>query len=189
MNYITLYISFLFYMQENYIYIHTDEGRLMRPLLYFENDGTLHYNNVPYVMKGMMNNSITWSQYIHGFEKENKNNYYDLDEFISKKENIEKKCLLEMLDKNEEESSYICQYIHEINNELKYEYTHCEIHPSMIFGVMGSQVIFPEHNQLPRNLFSCGQSKQAVSLYHSNYLNRIDKLGVVLNYGDIPLVK
>ena len=189
MNYIPIYISFLFDMKDNYIYIQTDEGRLMRPLLYFENDGTLHYNNVPYVMKGMMNNSITWSQYIHGFEKENKNNYYDLDEFISKKENIEKKCLLEMLDKNEEESSYICQYIHEINNELKYEYTHCEIHPSMIFGVMGSQVIFPEHNQLPRNLFSCGQSKQAVSLYHSNYLNRIDKLGVVLNYGDIPLVK
>ena len=54
---------------------------------------------------------------------------------------------------------------------------------------MGNQVVYPENNQLPRDLFSCGQSKQAVSLYHSNYQNRIDKMGVVLNNGDIPLVK
>ena len=31
--------------------------------------------------------------------------------------------------------------------------------------------------------------KQAVSLYHSNYQNRIDKMGVVLNTGQVPLVK
>jgi len=31
--------------------------------------------------------------------------------------------------------------------------------------------------------------RQAVSLYHSNYHTRIDKMGVVLNYGQIPLVK
>ena len=31
--------------------------------------------------------------------------------------------------------------------------------------------------------------RQAVSLYHSNFQTRIDKMGVVLNYGQIPLVK
>ena len=36
------------------------------------------------------------------------------------------------------------------------------------------------------NLFSCGQSKQGVSLYHSNFTNRIDKMGVILNYGQMP---
>jgi hypothetical protein len=54
---------------------------------------------------------------------------------------------------------------------------------------MGNQIVFPESNPLPRDLFSCGQSKQAVSLYNSNYQNRIDKMGVVLNNGQIPLVK
>ena len=54
---------------------------------------------------------------------------------------------------------------------------------------MGNQVVYPENNQLPRDLFSCVKAKQAVSLYHSNYQNRIDKMGVVLNNGDIPLVK
>ena len=54
---------------------------------------------------------------------------------------------------------------------------------------MGNQIVFPENNQLPRDLFSCGQSKQAISLYNSNYQNRIDKMGVVLNNGQIPLIK
>jgi DNA-directed RNA polymerase II subunit RPB2 len=68
-------------------------------------------------------------------------------------------------------------------------YTHMEIHPSLILGIMGNQVVFPENNQLPRDLFACGQAKQAVSLYHTNFPARIDKLGVMLNNGQIPLVK
>ena len=40
---------------------------------------------------------------------------------------------------------------------------------------MGNQIVFPENNQLPRDLFACGQMKQAVSLYHSNFPVRIDK--------------
>ena len=54
---------------------------------------------------------------------------------------------------------------------------------------MGNQVVFPENNQLPRDLFACGQAKQAVSLYSTNFFSRIDKMGVMLNYGQIPLVK
>jgi DNA-directed RNA polymerase beta subunit len=54
---------------------------------------------------------------------------------------------------------------------------------------MGNQVVFPENNQLPRDLFACGQMRQAVSLYHSNFQTRIDKMGVVLNYGQTPLIK
>ena len=54
---------------------------------------------------------------------------------------------------------------------------------------MGNQIVFPENNQSPRNVFSCGQSQQAASLYNSNYFSRMDKMAVVLNYGQIPLVK
>ena len=68
-------------------------------------------------------------------------------------------------------------------------HTHREIHPSLILGIMGHQIIFAAHNQLPRNLFSCGQSKQAVSVYNTNHQLRIDKMSVVLNYGETPLVK
>ena len=67
--------------------------------------------------------------------------------------------------------------------------THCEIHPSLILGLMANQIIYPENNPYPRDAFSCGQSKQGVSLYHSNYHTRFDKSCFVLNYGQIPLTK
>ena len=54
---------------------------------------------------------------------------------------------------------------------------------------MANQIIFPEHNQFPRNAFSCGQAKQGVGLFHSNYRNRVDKSALMLNYGQIPLTK
>ena len=40
------------------------------------------------------------------------------------------------------------------------KYTHCEIHPSTIFGILASCVPFPEHNQSPRNTYQCAMSKQ-----------------------------
>ena len=88
--------------------------------------------------------------------------------------------------------------IHEVNNTLQCvsfdklknkNYTHLEIDPSVILGIMANQVIFAENNPLPRDLFSCGQSKQGVSMYHSNFQNRIDKSSLILNYGQIPLIK
>jgi DNA-directed RNA polymerase beta subunit len=54
---------------------------------------------------------------------------------------------------------------------------------------MGNSVVYPEFNQFPRNLFSCGQSKQAVSMFHTNAQLRMDRSGIVLNYGQTPLVK
>jgi len=69
------------------------------------------------------------------------------------------------------------------------QYTHVEIHPSLLMGVMGNQICFPENNPVARNVFGCGQAKQAASLYHSNYQVRIDKMGVVINNGEVPIVK
>ena len=69
------------------------------------------------------------------------------------------------------------------------QYTHVEIHPSLLMGVMGNQICFPENNPVARNVFGCGQAKQAASIYHSNYQVRIDKMGVVINNGEVPIVK
>ena len=54
---------------------------------------------------------------------------------------------------------------------------------------MANQIIYPENNPYPRDAFSCGQSKQAVSLYNSNFHTRFDKSSFVLNYGQLPLTK
>ena len=178
LRYIPIQISFLFDIKDNYIFIFSDGGRLVRPVLYLENDGTIGYLKHKKIFLNIKKNTISWEQYTHGFAKHTEL-YTNIDDTFHSIQ--DKKAILEYLDKNEEESTYICLYANELQDMNKSPYSHCEIHPSMMFGIMGSQVIFPEHNQLPRNLFSCGQSKQAASLYHSNFQNRIDTMGVVLN--------
>jgi len=64
--------------------------------------------------------------------------------------------LIELLDVEEEESAMIAMFVQDIdkNRKLqKYQYTHCEIHPSMILGVCASIIPFPDHNQSPRNTY------------------------------------
>jgi DNA-directed RNA polymerase II subunit RPB2 len=48
------------------------------------------------------------------------------------------------------------------NNALNY--THCEIHPSMLFGVAASVIPFPNHNQATKNTLQSAMSKQAMGM-------------------------
>lgn len=66
--------------------------------------------------------------------------------------------------------------------------SHCEIHPSMILGVLASIIPFVNSNQAPRNQFSGAQTKQAVGVFATNYLNRMDTKSQVLLYPQAPIV-
>jgi DNA-directed RNA polymerase beta subunit len=136
----------------------------------------------------LANDTITWKQIITGFLG---------DAGISGGDDAEQyrnqQCLLEYMDTEEEQSALIATNIYDLddaqNLQKKKFYTHVEIDGSLILSVMGNMVSYPEHNPIPRNSFSCGQSKQAVSVFNTNYQLRMDKMAVVLNYGQIPLIK
>jgi len=144
--------------------------------------------------------NYSWENVISGFmdkkdpQFHTKNNkIYEISELydnitkITDNKLLVNKAIVDYIDTAEEEGALIATTNEDLPKS-KY-FTHMEINPSFILGVLGNLIIYPENNPLPRNAFSCGQSKQAVSLYHSNYQMRIDKMGVVLNYGQIPLVK
>lgn len=149
-----------------------------------------------------MSGKYSWSDVVSGFNKPaeyniRNNKTYRLDNLYPKladmtpEQKIEflenNKAIIDYVDTSEEETALIA-----INNQVMRTspfYTHRELDPSLIFGVMGNSIIYPETNQFPRNCFSCGQSRQAVSVYHSNAQMRMDKMGVLLNYGQTPLIK
>jgi DNA-directed RNA polymerase II subunit RPB2 len=198
-----VYTSIYFDYENNEILIYTDSGRLSRPIYYFSQNRPSFSRKEVIEKMDSESDKISWNQIISGWkmkkEKEdiNKNKISDIDELYPELKNKEmtdvKKTLeenaaiVEYIDASEEESAMIANGMDDLKKN-KY-YTHIEIHPSLILGVLGNSIIFPENNPYPRNAFSCGQSKQAVSVFHTNFQNRIDKMGVVLNFGQIPLVK
>ena len=197
---IPIFTSILFDYEHNEVYIYTDSGRLTRPVYYIDN-GMQSYNRREFIDK-LNENEITWQDIVSGLKKKldgafniKNNKLYeisDLYEVGNDKEAVfnflqKNKSIVDYVDTSEEESALIAINPDDLKKS-KY-YTHMEIDPSLILGVMGNLVIYPENNPVTRGAFSCGQSKQAVSVYHSNYQMRIDKMGVILNYGQIPLIK
>jgi DNA-directed RNA polymerase beta subunit len=198
---IPTFTSISFDYEHNEVFLFTDAGRLTRPIYYIEHGKESFQRND--VVDLLDSGKISWEQIVSGFKEKSdkhfsikKNRIYELNELYEdigdNQETIynilqKNKSLVDYLDTAEEESALIAITQDDLKKS-KY-YTHIEIHPSLLLGVMGNQIIYPENNPFPRNSFSCGQSKQAVSVYHSNYQMRIDKMGVVLNYGQIPLIK
>lgn len=66
-------------------------------------------------------------------------------------------------------------------------YTHCELDPNAIFGVVASTIPLPNHNQAPRNTFQTSMAKQALGIYHSNYMLRFDTTAKTLAFPTRPL--
>jgi DNA-directed RNA polymerase II subunit RPB2 len=196
---IPVYTSVSFDFKRNEIHICTDEGRLCRPVYYIEKN-KVSFNRTE-LIESINSGKITWEEIVSGTnEKKDKdynsknNRLYELSELYDgeDKDAIYKRMekgasAIDYIDTSEEESTLIASSLSDIKKNKWY--THLEIDASLIFGVMGNLIIYPENNPVTRNAFSCGQSKQAVSVYHSNYQMRIDKMGVVLNYGQIPLIK
>ena len=132
---INIYTSIVFDFKMGEIRICSDGGRLTRPLLKVRDGKAIITRDV---IQRLEKGELDWNDLLTNCK---------LDESV-----------IEYIDPEEQNYAMIAMktknsYLQDIH--VKINYTHCEIHPSTIFGVLASCAPYPDHNQAPRVTYQC----------------------------------
>ncbi len=182
-------VSVGFNYSERRIFIYTDEGRPMRPLIIVRDKQPTPLD--------VLRKITSWRDAVIGTDPQRQVGLSNSDfaDPLAEQEQVPIEAYIDRLrpyagyieyvDPYEQNLAYIASF----HETVQPETTHIEIHPSTMLGGVNSLIPFLNHNQAPRNQLGCSQSKQALSLFASNFKDRYDNQVHVLCYPQAPLVR
>jgi DNA-directed RNA polymerase subunit B len=141
------------------IYIFSDAGRIVRPLLVVQNGKLLLSKEH---LQKLKSGALAFSDLV-------------------------REGIVEWLDAAEEDNCLVAQSVNDLNTGKKYDYV--EISPLQIFGLVTALVPFANFNQAARLNRGSKTQKQALGLYATNFPLLIDSDVSLLHYPQKPLVR
>jgi DNA-directed RNA polymerase II subunit RPB2 len=135
---INVYTSIVFDIRNKEIRVCSDAGRITRPVLRVKDNKSFISADL---LRKLDRKELSWDDLITDCKIGD--------------------AIIEYIDPEEQNFSMIAMKRTDLRNSLlqrgsqNYNYTHCELHPSTIFGILASCIPFPEHNQSPRNTYQC----------------------------------
>ena len=134
------------------ITISTEAGRMCRPLLIVDNGSILRMDTVD----SEEFKTMTFKECIAPINKGGEGfiEYMDVDEID--------KNIIAMMPKDLKRGVK--------GSSMQSQYTHCEIHPCLMNGVLAANIPFSDHNQAPRNCYQCLDINEPVLMHDGSWV-------------------
>ena len=141
--------SIVWDVKRNIIMISTEAGRMCRPLHIVDN------------------NSIRLESYPESYKNSLKTKQFQT--FIAPITDENTEGFLEYMDVDEIDKAMVAMFSRDLKRGIKGttlppNFTHCEIYPALINGVLAANIPFMDHNQAPRNCYQCLDIHEPVTL-------------------------
>jgi len=185
--------SVIFDDDTNELRIYCDGGRLFRPVIRVkDNELMLTKSHIKLISLDKIKSDVMITSW-NSFMQRNPGiiEYIDSEEQVYAMISPDTDTLYNM--KQKEITSSKLAEVKDVDKTNRYgektfiKYSHCEIHPSLLLGVIAANIPFLNHNQGPRNIFQYAQGRQAMCIYASNYRYRMDT-SFILYHPQKPLI-